>query len=437
VRHATATRGEVSSHVVQGHLPALFYPAEGAPRRVLGIAVGSGQAFGALLQHPVESMDVVDISPEIVALALRHFGDFNYDLGSDPRVRMHLDDGRHFVERAQDASYDAVLLEPSPPTHEGMHSLYSLEFTEGVRRVLRDDGVFMQWLPLQFVTPEEARRIVATQLRVFPYTFAVRSGGSDVMLLGMKREQPPRFPRRWLEERLAVLAREPRFHGRRWAPECEFEALTPAGLLSLVIAGPEGLGGVRAEPWRDDLPLLAYGVGDRWLQRRYEGAALARLSFGALPLTPYAKLAPSFPGELAPLALESERARVLTLFHLVSPVDVALAETRFRRAPPGNPKARTALRVAALHDLSGAKPASLVWLGVALREAPALAAPRFLDSVRVLARHRIEIEAPRLRAWLARLTPAEREAPLVRTLADELAQHDARNAERRSGYLFN
>jgi spermidine synthase len=437
VRHATATLGEVSSHVVQGHLPALFYPAPGAPRRVLGIALGSGQAFGALLQHPVEAMDVVDISPEIVALALRHFGAFNYDLGSDPRVRMHLDDGRHFVERAQGGSYDAVLLEPSPPTHEGMHSLYSLEFAEGIRRVLRDDGVFMQWLPLQFVTPGEARRIVATQLRVFPYTYAVRSGGSDVMLLGFKREAMPSFPRERLEERLAVLAREPRFAGRRWAPECEHDALTPEGLLSLVIAGPEALAGIAAQPYVDDVPLLAYGGPDRWLKPRYEGMQLARLSFAALPLTPYAKLAASFPGAPASLELEDERARVLTLFHLVSPVDVALAEARFQRAPAGDRKARRALRVAALHDLTGAKAASLTWLRVSLREGPRLSAPRFLDSVRVLARNRIEIEAPRLEAWLARLTPAERETPLARTLADELAQHQARDAERRSGYLFH
>lgn len=39
-------------------------------------------------------MDVVDISPEIVTLALEYFGSFNNDLGADERVTIHLDDGR-------------------------------------------------------------------------------------------------------------------------------------------------------------------------------------------------------------------------------------------------------------------------------------------------------------------------------------------------------
>ena len=51
-----------------------------------------------------------------------------------------------------------MLLEPAPPSHEGMHAFYTLEFTRSVWRVLREDGVFMQWLPLHFVTPEELRR---------------------------------------------------------------------------------------------------------------------------------------------------------------------------------------------------------------------------------------------------------------------------------------
>jgi hypothetical protein len=36
---------------IQGHLPALFYPRAGTPRRALGIAIGSGQSFGALLRY--------------------------------------------------------------------------------------------------------------------------------------------------------------------------------------------------------------------------------------------------------------------------------------------------------------------------------------------------------------------------------------------------
>jgi len=436
VRHAVATRGEVSPQAVQGHLPALFYPRAGAPRRVLGIALGSGQAFGALLQHPVEEMDVVDISPEIVQLAFRHFGEFNYEIGRDPRVRLYQDDGRHFVDRAPDESYDAVLLEPSPPSHEGMHTFYTLEFTRSVRRVLRENGVFMQWLPLHFVTPNELRSIVATFVTVFPNCMAIRSGGTDVMLLGWKTERMPRFSEERLEERLSVLAQEPRFRHRRWSPKAQEESISIPGLLSLVLAGPDALRSVQAPLYRDDVPRLSYGSGDRWMLRRYEGPTLARQTFAALPLSPYARLSRYFGVELAPAQLEDERARVLENFRVASPVEIAVAEERFRRARPGERKARAALRLAGLHDRGGGKAASLAWIHVMLREDPGLDSPPVDQSVRNLARYRIELESERLRAWLAGLDSALRETPIARAMGDELAQHDARVRARRARYWF-
>jgi spermidine synthase len=438
VRHATATPGEVSAQVVQGHLPALFYPREGAPRRALGIALGSGQAFGALLQHPIERMDVVDISPEIVSLAFAHFANYNYEIGRDPRVRLHLDDGRHFVDRAPDASYDSVLLEPAPPSHEGMHALYSLEFVQSVWRILREDGVFMQWLPLHFVTPNELRGIVATHLRVFPQSIALRSGGTDVMLLGFRRERPPRFPLAWLEQRLGVLAQEPRLRERRWSPACRHEALSLVGLLSLVLAGPEALASIPSPlVYRDDLPLLSYSSGDRWLQRRYEGGPLSRLTFSAFRLAPYARLSRLFEGSLPVLELEAERARVLEHFRVASAIDIALAEERFRRARRPEGRARAALGVAALHDRGGARLDALAWFRIALRQAPELEDPKVLSSVRRMARHRIAVERERLRSWLAELRPDERATPIAEAIADELRQHDERDAARRSGYLFD
>jgi spermidine synthase len=112
-----------SPQAIQGHLPALFYPLPGTPKRVLGIALGSGQTFGALLHYPIEHMDVVDISSEVVQLSLRYFAAFNNQLSRDPRVSFHMDDGRHFAERAAADSYDVVTLEPPPPTNEGVYSL--------------------------------------------------------------------------------------------------------------------------------------------------------------------------------------------------------------------------------------------------------------------------------------------------------------------------
>ena len=74
-------------------------------------------------------------------LCRRRFGPYHHGLDGDPRLRIHLDDGRHFVERAAPASYDLVALEPPPPTADGVGCLYSIEFYQAVARVLRQGGL--------------------------------------------------------------------------------------------------------------------------------------------------------------------------------------------------------------------------------------------------------------------------------------------------------
>jgi spermidine synthase len=112
---AVANYARPSPQAIRGHLPVLFYPRPGAPERALGIALGSGQSFGALLRYDVRQVDVVDISSEMVDLSLEYFPDFNNRLGEDERVTFHVDDGRHFVDRAPDSSYDVVSMEPPHP----------------------------------------------------------------------------------------------------------------------------------------------------------------------------------------------------------------------------------------------------------------------------------------------------------------------------------
>lgn len=436
VCHATALRNAVSSQVIQGHLPALFYPRAGTPQRALGIALGSGQAFGALLQHPVKEMDVVDISGEIIDLALAHFGEFNYEIGADPRARIHLDDGRHFVRRAPAETYDTVLMEPAPPTDEGMYALYSIEFYRDVARVLRDDGVFLQWLPLHMVTPNELRGILKTQVSVFPQTFLVRVGKSNFMVLSLKRDTPPRFDLRWLAERVEVMRREPLLVGRRWAPGCAFEVASVEGVLSMLIAGPEDLAAVEARGvYHDDDQRLSYSSGDRVLLRRYEGDALERLTFAAAPITPFRALRRYFVQPIDAAALDEERAQSLEHYNVSSPATLAALRAMVRTARSPAAKAERALDLAWRLDRMGAKDRALIWLGIALRAHPEADGPRAVLRVRRMARNRIAVYADALRMWLSGLPDDLRETPIAQAVARELADHESREADRRSGYL--
>ncbi|MDR3636273.1 MAG: methyltransferase domain-containing protein [Isosphaeraceae bacterium] len=118
-------------------------------RDVMIIGAGSGNDVQAALSHGVEHVDGVEIDPVMYELGRAHHPDRPYD---DPRVAVHLDDGRSFL-RASDRSYDAVVyaLVDSLVLHSGYSSLRleSFLFTEQAFREIRDrlkpDGVFIMY----------------------------------------------------------------------------------------------------------------------------------------------------------------------------------------------------------------------------------------------------------------------------------------------------
>ncbi|MBI4603750.1 MAG: hypothetical protein HY721_17485 [Planctomycetes bacterium] len=435
---AVAYKGFLSTQALQGHIPCLFYPGTGAPQDCLGICLGSGQSFGALLLYPIRRLDVVDISSEIVEISLRRFEPYNHRLATDPRVRLHLDDGRHFVERAPDASYDVVSMEPPPPTAEGVYSLYSVEFYSEVARVLREGGVFMQWLPLYRVTPLDAKGIVKTQASVFPDTFVVKVWHDDFMILSYKAA--PTFQIEALRSRIQTLEKERLVKGWRWSPRCGHDLATLEGVLALLVMGPEDVRALDAPLiYRDDDQALSYSSGDRWLLRRYEGPALSSLSFAALKLTPFEKLAGHFAPPLdAALASEAEweRARAFSSYGVPEPQTIA----ELRAVPPGAgpaERARRALLLAQAHDRMLAKEEAYRHIGEALdalEGAPALTTEEHVALARKVVRHAIVAYEGAAARWLAAFAGRFRGSPLLAAMQEELASFRRREAERLRGY---
>jgi spermidine synthase len=76
--------------------------------RMCMIGVGGGQLSNYLYRHiPGLELDVVDICPEVVRLACAYFGVPE----ADPRYRLHVDDGRVFIEGLAAGSVDLLVLD--------------------------------------------------------------------------------------------------------------------------------------------------------------------------------------------------------------------------------------------------------------------------------------------------------------------------------------
>lgn len=130
-------------------LPYLFRTAVGRPQcqRVLVIGAGSGNDLARALYWcgPDARIDAVEIDPVIHKLGEKHNPDRPY---ADPRVTVHLNDGRNFLRKADPGTYDLVVfaLVDSLVLHSGYSNirlesfLFSAECFADVRRVLKPDG---------------------------------------------------------------------------------------------------------------------------------------------------------------------------------------------------------------------------------------------------------------------------------------------------------
>ncbi|PYN05029.1 MAG: hypothetical protein DME07_01305 [Candidatus Rokuibacteriota bacterium] len=147
------------------HLPMLLHPA---PRRVLVIGFGAGGTAWSLSRYAaLRRLDIVEFVPGVIRAA-RFFPEVNHDVLTDPRVRVIIDDGRNYLLVTPE-TYDVLSVDTLDPKHAGNGNLYTREFYELSRRVLKPGGVFVQWLPYHQVDNASLKMIARTFQDVYPH----------------------------------------------------------------------------------------------------------------------------------------------------------------------------------------------------------------------------------------------------------------------------
>ena len=155
----------------QSLLPLLLH---GDPKSVatLGVATGSTVA-GAALHPGVELIDAVELSPLVLRYAEEFFAPYNRNVFADRRVRFLQEDARWVMARER-AAYDVVVGDLFLPWRTGEGRLFTLEHFENVKRSLKPDGLFCQWLPMFQLTRPQFEAIARTFGQVYPDAFLVR-----------------------------------------------------------------------------------------------------------------------------------------------------------------------------------------------------------------------------------------------------------------------
>jgi len=250
-------------------------------KRALLIGYGVGNTAKAMTDsRSLESIDVVDLSRDILEMGrIVYPVEADHPL-NDPRVRVHIEDGRYLLQTT-DRLFDLITGEPPPPGIAGVENLYSREYFELIRRRLAAGGFVTYWLPLSDLTDVSAKAILRAFCDVFVDCSLWNGSGTHLMMVGSR------------DARGAVSDEA---FGRQWK-----DATVAAEMEQLGIEAPEQLG--------------ALFIGD---------AAYLRTLIGDAP-----SLTDDDPRLIAmPFSSQEARDRFVRSF-----TDTSAAKTRFETSP--------------------------------------------------------------------------------------------------------
>ena len=268
------------------HVPLLLHDDL---HSVLVVGLGTGITLGAALLHPIDHVDVMEVSPEVVE-ASRFFAEANGRALGDLRARLRILDARTWLA-ATNARYDVIISEPSNPWQTGNSSLFTVDHYRLTRSRLNRNGIFCQWLPFYRMDEADFKAAIRTFQSVFSNATVWLSGG-DVLLVGGTDQvivEPTRFLARVDAE---AVAKSLRGIGITDGPALlGFFLLDPPRVREYTGAGPLHT---------DDYPLLEFSA-PKSLYRESAPQIVRRLKLLAaestLPLTPGgAELAAIFEG---------------------------------------------------------------------------------------------------------------------------------------------
>lgn len=141
----------------------LLQALHSAPRRVLVIGLSAGAWTCVLAAFPsVEHVDVVEINPGYLALVKARPS--VAPLLADPRVHIHIDDGRRWLRRHPQARYDLIVMNTTFHWRANITNLLSREFLTLAREHLEPGGI----LAFNATGSPDA---LYTAAQVFPYAF--------------------------------------------------------------------------------------------------------------------------------------------------------------------------------------------------------------------------------------------------------------------------
>ena len=174
-----------------GHLTTLV-PA--STKRVVVIGCGAGVTAGAVSIDPaVEHETIAEIEPLVPRVVSTYFSEHNFAVVSNPKVHVHIDDARHFLQTTTE-TFDAITSDPLDPWVKGAAMLYTREFFDLAKSRLNPGGVVTLFVQLYESNNEAVKSEIGTFFEAFPdgmiFANTFNGAGYDLVLLGQRDPGP-------------------------------------------------------------------------------------------------------------------------------------------------------------------------------------------------------------------------------------------------------
>jgi len=168
-----------------GHLTTLLPPQQ---KTMMVIGFGAGATAGAVSIEPrLESETIAEIEPLVPKVVSTYFSEHNFDVARNPKVHIHIDDARHYLQTTRE-KFDGITSDPLDPWVKGAAMLYTREFFEEVKTHLNPGGVVTLFVQLYESSPEAVKSELATFFEAFPngvvFGNTTNGEGYDTVLVG-------------------------------------------------------------------------------------------------------------------------------------------------------------------------------------------------------------------------------------------------------------
>lgn len=141
--HLLFSYPDIPTEEFKTHLPMSLHPS---PSRVLVIG-GSPGTIKEFLKYPVSGVDFVELDPKIIEVSFGLLIDEDREVVKDRRVRIIIEDGRKFIKRLKESTYDLIVLNLPQPSTASINRFYTSDFFREAKSVLKDNGILALTIP--------------------------------------------------------------------------------------------------------------------------------------------------------------------------------------------------------------------------------------------------------------------------------------------------